>query len=94
MKKDMNEQFSDPNMPAYNENCPAHIADISDTLLMILATVGSVLGAIGGVLLSKLYLNGFASTGCGSLGCMLGCSILCATGIQYGRPFIKTQTSR
>jgi hypothetical protein len=49
-------------------------------LLVILAIAGSTAGAIGGCLFSKHYLDSFSPTSCGTLGCMIGCSILCAVG--------------
>lgn len=92
MKKDADE-FS-PSSPFLRENWPKPNGEIPDSLLVILATIGSGLGAVGGTLLSKLYLNSFTPTGSGALGCMLGCLIFCVTGHYCWRLFRKTSTLR
>ena len=87
------DKFS-PNSPFLCENWPKPNGEIPDIVLATLATIGSTLGAFGAMILSKLYLNSFAPTGCGTIGCMVGGLIFCVTGDYCWRIFRKTSTLR
>jgi hypothetical protein len=67
--------------------------EISDVLLTAFATLGSTAGAFGGCLVSKLYLNSFAPTACGMLGCMIGGLIMCTVGYCFWMLFRSANVS-
>lgn len=73
------------------ESTKEALSELPEALLIGLVIVGSSSGAIGGCLISKLYLDSFSPTGCGTLGCMIGSTIICAVGHFCWRLFRKTK---
>jgi hypothetical protein len=72
---------------------PESQRELPEIILITLAIVGSIMGAIGGAFISKLWLDGFSPEASGTFGCMLGCLILTTVGYYCWMLFHSAKTT-
>jgi membrane protein DedA with SNARE-associated domain len=75
------------------KTAPESSIELPEVVLVTLAIIGSTLGAIGGTIISKFYLDSFSPTACGMFGCMLGCAIMYTVGYYCWMLFRSAKTT-